>query len=161
MTEGRCCICKAQIDTDTSPILLMSGAGKPRCLCAECDAAIVKATTDRDPEAITDACREIGERLKNGDSNDMRVITTVTDIVKDARERRDKIAAGEYDFALDEKVDEDEFEITDDLKETEEDRALDEKESKVNKIIDTVTTWVVGIAIVAAMAFIVIKFILK
>ena len=160
MTEARCCICKSQIDADTAPILVMGGAGTPRCLCEECDSAIVRATKGTDPELITEACGELGERLKNGESNDMRVIKTVGDLILEARDRRDRIAEGTYDFALDdEPADGDDFDITEDLEETEEDRALDEREAKVNKIVDTVTTWVMGLAIVAAAVFLVIKFV--
>ena len=43
--------------------------------------------------------------------------------------------------------------------ETEEDRALDEAEAKRARIVDTVISWIMGLAIVGAVAFFIIKFI--
>ena len=159
---GKCCICKKEIDTETAPILFMGGAGNPRCLCDECDAKIMEATTGKEYDGIIESCRSLGKTLETADSNDMKVIVTVGELIKKATERAELIKNGEYDFSLDEAEaanTEPEFEITDDIAESEEDKLLDEKEAKVNRIVDNVITWVMGLAIVAAGAFFVIKFV--
>ena len=160
---GKCCICKKEIDTETAPILFMGGAGNPRCLCDECDARIMEATTGKDYDGIIDSCRELGKTLESADSNDIKVIVTVGELIKKAKERAELIKSGEYDFALDEadaENGEPEFEITEDIAESEEDKLLDEKEAKVNRVVDNIITWVMGLAIVAAVVFFVIKFVL-
>ena len=158
---GKCCICKKEIDSNTATILFMSGAGIPRCICEECDKNVETMTAGRDPDAIITSCRELAGALERGETGEERVIMLVGEMLGAAKERADKIRAGEYDFSLDEAADEgEEFELTDDMLETEEDRALDEKEARVNKILDTVTSWTMGIALVAAVVFFIIKFVL-
>lgn len=155
-----CCICQAEITKEDAPVIAMSAYGNPKCVCEECEGLIDKATLSREPDQITDACRSLGESLTRGNTCDEQVIGTVNEIIKNATERCEKIADGSYDFSLDEKGDEEEFDITDDIKESEEDRLQDEKDAKAAKILDTITSWAAGIIFVGAVAFFIFKFVL-
>ena len=137
----------------------MGGYGNPKCACESCEALIDTATTSRDPEKISEACKSLGEALTAGNTGDEQIIDTVNDIIRSASERGAAIKEGTYDFALDEADAEDEFDITDDLKESEEDRKKDERDEKVAKIIDTALSWACGAIFVAAITLFIIKFI--
>lgn len=158
--SGKCCVCQRPCDETTSPILYMSGAGIPRCLCDDCDKNIENATHSKEPDSIKSAIASLGRALEDGETGDMTVIAKINEIIAVADERREKIEAGEYDFALDEEDEGEDFVLTEDMLETEEDKQLTEEENRRAKIIDTVTTWIMGILIVAAVAFFVIKFVL-
>ena len=157
---GKCCICHNEINTETAPILYMGATGVPRCICDECDKSIEEMTKGRDSEAITQACRSIAKRLEEADNGDERTILLIGGMLEGAKARAEKIAAGEFDFEAEENAEStEEFDITEDLMETDEDRALDERDEKIGKIIDTVTTWIMGLAIVGAIAFFILKFV--
>ena len=157
---GKCCICHKEIDTESAPILYMGAPGVPRCVCDECDKHVEAMTKGKEPEAIMDACRSLAKRLEDADNEDERTILLVGGMLKSAKDRAEKIEAGEWDFEAEENREaSEEFDITEDLMETEEDRALDERDEKIGKIIDTVTTWVMGLAIVGAVVFFLLKFV--
>lgn len=160
MANKNCCICQSPIEKEDAPVIAMSGYGNPKCACSECEALIEKATASRNPEEITEACKELGEALTRGNTGDEQVIESVNRIIISSSERCEAIKAGTYDFSLDEENEEDEFEITEDLAETEEDRAKDERDEKISKIIDTIGAWAAGIILVGAVVFFIIKFIL-
>lgn len=154
-----CCICKRPLENPEAPVLTMGAYGSPKCVCDNCSEIIETATSSHEYEEITSACRELGDALTKGDTGDMGVIQAVNDILSSAKERADAIKEGTYDFSLD-SINEDTFEITEDLEETEEDKAKDEKEAKTIKVIDTVVSWTCGAALVAALVFFIIKFVL-
>ena len=160
MANKNCCICHAPVEKEDAPVIAMSAYGNPKCVCSKCEALIDAATSSHDPDEINEACKAIGEALTRGNTGDEQVIATVNDIITSANERCIAIKDGTYDFALDEKADEDEFEITEELMETEEDKEKDQHDEKVSKIIDTVGTWVAGLLFVAAAIFFIIKIIL-
>ena len=154
-----CCICHHPLNNEDAPVIAMGGYGNPKCACESCEALIDTATTSRDPEEISEACKSLGEALTAGNTGDEQIIDTVNDIIRSASERGAAIKEGTYDFALDEADAEDEFDITDDLKESEEDRKKDERDEKVAKIIDTALSWACGAIFVAAITLFIIKFI--
>lgn len=156
--SAKCCICGAELNPETAPILYMSGAGIPRCLCDGCSDKAERATKEKNPDDIKAAIDELGKALVDANNDDISVINEVGKIVATAKERCEKIEAGEYDFSLDDEPTED-YEIPEDMLETEEDRALDEAEAKRARIVDTVISWIMGLAIVGAVAFFIIKFI--
>ena len=157
---GKCCICHKEIDTETAPILYMGATGIPRCVCDECDKSIEQMTKGRESEAVTEACRTIARRLEEADNEDERTILLIGGMLEKAKARAAKIDAGELDFEAEEDAEsEEDFEITEELMETDEDRALDERDERIGKIIDTVTTWIMGLAIVGAIAFFILKFV--
>lgn len=138
----------------------MSGYGNPKCVCEECEALIDAATTSREPDEITNACQSLGERLTEGNTGDEQIIVNVNEIIYNANERCNGIKNGTYDFALDEENAEDEFDITEELEETDEDRAKDEHDEKIAKILDTIASWTAGLILVGAVAFFIFKFVL-
>ena len=154
-----CCICQKKIESEDAPILAMGAYGSPKCVCESCDGIIETATRSADADEATAAIRKLGEALTLGDTDDTQVIDTVNSIISEAAERAEAIKAGVYDFANDAES-EPEFELDEDMLESEEDRALDEKEAKANKIIDTITGWLCGGMLVAAVVFFIIKFVL-
>ena len=155
-----CCICQYPIENDDAPVIAMSGYGNPKCACEECEALIETATRSHDPEEITEACKTLGEALTKGNTGDEQVIVAVNDIIYNANERCNAIKDGTYDFSLDDEVSDEEFYITEELEETEEDREKDAHDEKITRIIDTITSWAAGIILTAAVVFFIIKFIL-
>ena len=137
----------------------MGGYGNPKCVCENCETIIDTATTSRDPEEISAACKALGEALTAGNTGDEQIIETVNDIIRNASERCSAIKDGTYDFELDRTDPDDEFDITEDLEESEEDRKKDEHDEKINKIIDTALSWACGAIFVAAITIFIIKFI--
>ncbi len=154
-----CCICQAPITKDDAPVIAMSGYGNPKCVCEKCEAIIDSATLSHNPDEIVESCQLLGEALTKGNTGDEQVIDAVNEIICEASTRCEKIANGSYDFREDESSDE-EFEITEDIMETEEDRLKDEKDAKTAKIFDTIASWASGIILTAAVVFFIIKFIL-
>ena len=149
-----CAICGKEVSESEAPILYMTGAGVPRLICDEHAALIDTATEGRDPESIKAAIAQLGDDLIKGDTDDLNVIGLVNEIIKTASERAELIEKGELDLSLDdgEDTEDEDFDITPDMMETEEDKAKTEKEEKINKIVDNILTWVMGLAIVVAVA---------
>jgi len=160
MANKNCCICHGAVTKEDAPVIAMSAYGNPKCVCEECEALIDKATTSHEPEEIIDACKKLGEGLTHGNTCDEQIIDAVNSIIFEATERCEKIKSGDYDFALDEKSEEAEFDITEDLMETEEDRKKDEEEIKTAKLLDTIFSWAAGVLLVGAVVFLIIKFLL-
>ena len=158
MDERKCTVCKNVFDGKDASILTMSGFGNARYICPECSALLDTATTDKDYENITAAISEIGERA-NLDVADTAAVDAFTEILDSAKERAEKIKLDEYDFSLDGEDGALE-EIPDDLKETEEDKALDEAEAKQIAVIDKITSWICGAMLVATVVYVIVKLIL-
>ena len=157
-----CSICYRQtVDKDTAPILAMGHFGTPRYICSECETLIDTVERSHDPSEIEAAMARLGETVGNNSVEDTVVLEAVEDIFKTSTERAEKIKAGTYDFALDEKEEEGTFdEIPEELLETEEDKQKTEKEEqfnkKFNKIMDIAT-----IVILAAAAVLFVFFMIK
>ncbi len=155
-----CSICKLPIENEDAAVIAIGAYGTPKCICEKCENNIELATKSDDAEKAENAMRELGEALTKGNTGDTQIIDTVNSIIEEAAGRAEAIKRGEYDFTKDEEESEPEFVIPEDMLESEEDRALDEKEAKTNKIVDTITAWVSGISFVAAIVFFIIKFVL-
>lgn len=160
----RCCICFSKVDSQNAPILTIGRLGNPRCLCPECDELFDSATLGKTYEQITEACRQIGDKMTKFNADDETVFNEVNGIIENAVARAESIKDGTYDFSLDEEQTaldngEDTLELPAELQESEEDIALDKKDAKVAKIIDTVTSWIAGLALVGAVAFFILKFV--
>jgi hypothetical protein len=135
----------------------MGGFGVPKCICEECEKNIDLINESLDPDEIREECRKLGEALTRGDTGDETVIDAVNAIIAGASEKAERIQDGTYVPETEES--EEEFEITEALQETEEDRKLDEEEARVNKITNTVTTWVSAVIILIAIGFFIYKMI--
>ena len=153
-----CVICKRPIEKEEPAILMMGGYGVPKCICEECENTVDLLNESEDAGEIREGCRKLGEALTRGDTGDESVIVTVNEIIAEAVKKAESIENGTYDPS-EEKEEEEEFDITEDLEEIEEDRKLDEEEARANKIYNTVSSWVAGIIIVIALGFFIYKLI--
>ena len=125
-----------EVNSDTAPILTMGAYGNPRFLCEECAHDIEVATTATDTAGIAEAMDRISTKMGHSEPEEL-VINTLTGIMASAADRANKIKDGSYDFSSD--AAEDGFdEIPDDMLETEEDRALEEKIEEKNKKFDKI-----------------------
>ena len=137
-----CSVCQKDFDCETPSVLTMGRSMTPRYICPECEALMDQALCERDVTLAREAIAALGARLAASDSDDAPVILAVTSHLDAAKVRANAIERGEYDFTLDENPTE-EFELTEDLLETEEDRELDRRDEeemeKVNKVMNYVT----------------------
>ena len=158
---NRCCICRADIDPETAPLLTLGGYGNPRYLCDDCARLMDEVMRGTEYSAIDTAMDELASRMENADSDDRVVLNTVTSIFTAATERAEKIKEGTYDFALDDSpIDGEDApeDLPPELCETEEDRLLDEKEANTSKKWDKVTNWVNLGILLAAIGFLIWHF---
>ena len=155
-----CCVCRRSVNDENNAALTMGAFGKPKILCHECEALIDSAQGAHEYEEISDACQKLGEALTRGNTADTQVIDLVSEIINDSMKRAEAIKDGSYDFSADEAESEEQFELTEDLLESEEDRLKDEKEAKLNRTIDTITAWSAGIGLLVALVWFIIKFII-
>jgi hypothetical protein len=171
-----CCICKKTVDSETSPILTVGGYGNAKYLCDECAADLDTATTARDFDVIKSAMDSIGEKMGKNNIDDDLVIATVGELFIGAKKRAKAIAAGEYDFSsededsdtvtADEQTDssedgeeKEEFDIPEELRETDEDKELDAKEKKQGAFYDKIFNWIsLGIITIALAAVVYLVF---
>ncbi len=139
----------------------MSQVGSPRYLCPECEELFERATNAREPEEINEAIEKIGESLESADNDDKFILNTVNEVLASAKERRELIESGVYDFENDAAEEaEGDGDVPDELRESEEDRILDEKEEIATKKFDKVMNYVSGgliIAIIAAIIYFAVK----
>ena len=158
MKEGTCAICLSPIDVDTAPVLVMGAYGNPRCLCDDCAEHVENITRGRDYDSLIESMDEISARLSASNVDDGLTVGTVTNMLVTAAKRATAIKEGTYDFSLD--AEEEEYIIPDELKESEEDRALDEKEENDRKKFDKIMNWVWAAVAVATLVFILWKFVI-
>ena len=154
MEEKHCAICKRIVDKNTAPILVMGGFANPRLLCDGCSDDVESMTTSLDANVIEEAMKRVSENLTRSNTDDSTTLSAVTDMFSCASERIKKIRNGENVSDEGEENGE-EYEIPEELLETEEDRLLDEKEKLRNRLFDKIFTWVS----VAVFAFIIGYFI--
>ena len=147
-----CCTCLKRIEADNAPVLTMGAYGNPKVLCDDCAVLIDTITLGKEYDEITEAMQNLTNVMSSSNIDDRVTVATVTALLEDSAKRAQKIKEGTYDFALDEIEAEEGFdEIPDDLKETEEDRLLDEKDAAANAKFDKIMGWAwVVFGIVAA-----------
>lgn len=155
-----CSICGKSIETENAAVLTISAYGNPRFICDDCAGMLDKAMESRDPVEVESAINFLGEQLK--DMKDDNSVAEVLNIISIAGERHKQIIDGVYDFSLDEKIKEiqnkDSFdEIPEELRETEEDRALDEEEAVKQKKFDDAMNWISLAAIIVAIGAVIIS----
>ena len=113
----------------------------------------------RDCSEISSAMDRITKKITDAGVDDKLSLKTVSELLSEAKERAEKIKLGEYDFAREEEDDAAVEEVPEELRETEEDKILDEKEREQNKKIDRVIGIISGIVISATFAYIAYRFI--
>ena len=141
MARKSCSICLSPITNEEAPVLTMGAYGTPKLLCDECAAEIENMTRGTDYDSIVASMDEISHRMSESNVDDRVTMTAVTDMLVDSAKRAQAIREGTYDFSLDE-IEEEDYEIPEDMKETEEDRLLDEKERESSERLDKFMNWV-------------------
>ena len=151
-----CAICRREINEENAPILAMGSFGNPRYLCDECASDIDQATSSRESSEIEAAMQKISEKLAATGAEDSIAVEAVTEIFTSAGDRAKRIKDGTYDFSEDEVI-EDEDDVPAELRETEEDRAEDEKDAekakKFDKILNIVSACVFTVAIILMIIY--------
>lgn len=156
-----CSICKRNVDAENAPILAMGGFGNPRFLCDECASDVESALYGRDAEKIEESMQSLSKKLAASSNDDGLTVETVSDIFAKAGERAKAIKNGTYDFSEDESEEEEGFDdIPEELQESEEDIELDRKDAEAAKKIDKISNWITLGIMVAAVAFLVVRFLL-
>ena len=141
MARKSCSICLSPITNEEAPVLTMGAYGTPKLLCDECAAEIENMTRGTDYDSIVASMDEISHRMSESNVDDRVTMTAVTEMLVDSAKRAQAIREGTYDFSLDE-IEEEDYEIPEDMKETEEDRLLDEKERESSERLDKFMNWV-------------------
>ena len=156
--KRNCSTCLKRIENEEAPVLAMGAYGTPKLLCDECAELIEKMTLSKDYDEITEAINSIAGKMSAANIDDRVTLDTMTDMLESSAKRAQQIKDGTYDFALDEvEADEGFDEIPEELRETEEDRLLDEKEAEANAKFDKFLNWTwIGVAI-GVVAFIIYK----
>ena len=154
-----CSICKREVDENEAPILAMGGFGNPKYLCAECAEDIDDVIGAKEPEKIELSMAKISGKLSESDTDDMLVAETIKEIFSAAGERAKKIRNGTYDFSEDETEKDEITDIPEELLETEEDKARDEREAKAGKLYDKIFNWVALAAFLAVVVIFIINFV--
>ena len=149
-----CAVCNKKFTSEDPKILTMGAYGNPNYICDECGEDFDIITLDSDVDKITEAMERIGKKM--ADSNhDKFTFDTVNGIMTDAGARAKLIKEGKYDFSRDESKGDgfDFYDIPEELRETEEDRALDEADEEKAKTFDKIYNVILTIAIIAFAAF--------
>ena len=164
--EKLCSLCKRSVDSENAPILAMGGFGNPRYICDECAKNIEVMTTAHDVDTIKENLAMVSEKMSRANVDDTVTLDAMDALLADVKDRAEKINRGEYDFSNDvQELQASEIvgepEIPEELLETEEDRALDEKEQQQKAKFDKIFNWVALGIIAAAVAAVIIYFNLR
>ncbi len=165
--EKLCSICKKTVDSETAPVLTVGGYGNAKYICEDCAALLDTATTAREFDAVKSAMDSIGEKMAKNNIEDELVIATVGELFIEAKRRAKAIKDGTYDFSLDEapvaaeqgsdeeETPVEEFDIPEELRETDEDKELDAADEKKSAFFDKIFNWISLALIVGGVAAIV------
>jgi hypothetical protein len=137
-----CVICNKEFSSEEPKILAMGAYGNPKVLCDDCAELVETMTYGKDYDTVVAAMESLTQRMSASNVDDRVTVATVTEMLSECAERAQKIKEGTYDFSLDEeKESEGMDEIPEELRETEEDRLLDEKDAKANARFDKILNW--------------------
>ena len=153
----KCVICNKGFDSADPDVLAIGAYGNPKHVCPECARDLDTVTVGRDADVIAERIAHIADLLTKDDHDEL-TFDTVNGILGRAAERLKSIKAGEYDFALDEKEDEEGFdEIPEELRESEEDREADRIDEEKNEKLDKFTNYVMIGALIGVGIFVIYK----
>ena len=128
-----CSICKKEINSEDASILAMGGFGNPKYICDDCAEELDKVVRGQDYDEIMSSMAVISDKISRSSIDDQLTVDTVKSLFSEAKDRAEKIKSGDYDFSLDAIEDDAADDIPEALKETEEDRMLDEEERIENE----------------------------
>jgi len=159
--EKQCSICKRAVDSEAAAILTLGGFGNPRYMCSECDSDFEDATRAREIDKITEAMDRIGKKMSESNVDDKLVLKTVKEIMEEAAERGAKIKSGEYDFSLEDNGEAltEEYEVPEELRETEEDKEIERKEAEKNAKFDKISNWICLAVLALALGYVIYRFV--
>ncbi len=165
MSKCNCSLCKRAFENENAALLTVSGVGNKRYICDECEAMLESALKSRELDEIKEAVERIGKTMEASDVEDGVVIAEMNTILAAAKDRAERIEAGEYDFSLDE--DEIPNELPELLTEaepepplTEEERIKLERQEKISKIVDKISTWASIAIIVGVVIYFIVRMII-
>ena len=154
MKESYCSLCMSRIEAEDAPTLTISGAGVARCLCDNCARDIETASTAKEYDAISEAMDRLSASIAENNIDDSVALAAMDDILKHAAARATFIQAGNYDFSKDEEQDGEVLEeLPEDMLESEEDKALDERDIERANKLDRILNWVWAAVLVGAIGF--------
>ncbi len=156
----RCALCYSTVEGENLPVLAIGAYGAPRYLCSNCEQLVEGASFGTDYDDIVASLDSIGSLLTERNIDDPTTLNTILPLLEESAKRAQKIKDGEWDFTLDEEARSEEYEIPEELLESEEDKLLDKKEEETGKKIDRVMNWVYLAMLLGALAFIVWYFLL-
>ena len=138
----------------------MGAYGNPKLLCPDCAELVETASFGKEYDEIKDAMDRLTARMSAANVDDRFTIAALTDLLRANADRAQRIKDGTYDFSLDEQRENEGMdEIPEELRETEEDKKLDEKEAEANARFDKFMNWTwIGVGI-GALGFIIYKLI--
>lgn len=141
----------------------MGGFGNPKYLCEECAQDIDTAIGAREPEKIEEAMSRISKKLASTGAENELVVETVKEIFTEAGERARKIREGSFDFSAEDTADSEEtdYEIPEDMLESEEDKVLDALDAEKAKKLDKIFNWITVGIIAATAIFVLVYMLLK
>lgn len=158
--EKLCCICNKKVDSETAAILTIGGYGNSKYICDVCDGDFAEATGAKDIEAIKASMDRISKKLTSSGQTDELVLKSVGEIMEQASSRAKKIQEGAYDFSAEEAEESDEEQqIPEELRETEEDKELDRKEAERSKRFDKIINWVSAALLAGVLGYVIYRFI--
>lgn len=158
MEEKICSVCRAKIESEEAAILTLGGFGNPRYLCDSCASDFDAASSEKEVSDIDSAIDRISKKMTSARVDDGLVLKTVSELMASARERREQIRLGEYDFSEDELPEENE-EIPKELLESEEDVAAERLAAEKNKKYDKITNIICAVLALAALGFFIYRII--
>lgn len=142
-----CSLCQKQIEEENPAVLSMGAYANPRYLCDDCSGLIERAKGAREYDEIAEALDTLASYMTEHGCDDPYVIEAMDTIMSDASVRASAIKEGVYDFSLDQE-DGEEYELPEELQETEEDRELDRRDREAEQKMDKFMNWAwVGVAI--------------
>ena len=160
-----CCTCLKRMESEDAPVLTMGAYGTPKVLCDGCAALIETITLGKEYDEITEAMHTLTATMSASNVDDRVTVETVTQLLADSAKRAQQIKEGTYDFALDEMDSEEGFdEIPEELRETEEDRLLDEKDAADVERFDKIMKWAwigAGVLALAVVVYKIVTFFIK
>ena len=146
-----CSVCHCEFESESADVLAFGAFGAARYLCDGCAKDFDETATGKEISEIDGAIDRISKKMMSARVDDEIVLSTVKEIMIAARERREKIRAGEYDFSEDEEMSAEE--IPEELRETEEDVETERLEAEKNKRYDKITNIVCVIFLILALGF--------
>lgn len=160
--DNNCALCGAVPEREEPAILALGNYGYPRYLCEECEAELDTATLGKEYDSVAVAIERLAKKTDSFGKDDKITLKTMKEILEAAAKRATAIKEGSYDFALDEQEPFDDGEgfdeIPEELRETDEDKALDEKEAAIGKKLDKFINWFWVIAFAGVAVYFVLRF---